>query len=349
MTRHSTRERLDEALARIDDPKGEGARACLTVYRDAARAAAEAADARAKAGVTLGALDGAIVSIKDLFDVAGEVTRAGSRILAEEGTPAARDAVVVERLRAAGAVIVAKTNMTEFAFSGVGENPHHGTPGIPADRNRVPGGSSSGAAVAVADGMSEMSIGSDTGGSTRIPAALTGTVGFKPSKPRVPTDGVFPLSTTLDSIGPLAMTVQRCADADAVIAGEEAAPLPPPPVVPLPDPIPEPTPSPKEPPWPLEPLPWPLPEPEPSDEPLVPLVPESPPQPTRPTVAAQSAAQSETQRPVLAADPRRSPTQKPPLHGRHWMAITGKPLGATAGAMMFQKGGNAVDAAAAMN
>ncbi|MCW5682760.1 MAG: amidase [Pseudolabrys sp.] len=225
-TKTSARDRLTEALARIDDPAGQGRFACLAVYRDSAQREAAAADARAAAGQSRGPLDGAIVSIKDLFDVAGEATRAGSRILAEEGAPAARDAVVVERLRAAGAVIVAKTNMSEFAFSGVGENPHYGTPGIPADRSRVPGGSSSGAAVAVADGMCEISIGSDTGGSTRIPAALTGTVGFKPSKPRVPTDGVFPLSTTLDSIGPLAMTVQRCADADAVMAGETAAPLP---------------------------------------------------------------------------------------------------------------------------
>ena len=144
------RERLEAALQRIDDPKGEGARACLTVYCDAARDAADAADARAKVGISLGPLDGAIVSIKDLFDVAGEVTRAGSKLLAEEGQPAAHDAPIVQRLRAAGAVIVAKTNMTEFAYSGVGANPHFGTPGNPADRARVPGGSSSGGAVAAA-------------------------------------------------------------------------------------------------------------------------------------------------------------------------------------------------------
>jgi aspartyl-tRNA(Asn)/glutamyl-tRNA(Gln) amidotransferase subunit A len=225
MNPSSARHRLDAALARIDNPAGEGARACLTVYRDNAVAEAEAADARSQVGQSRGPLDGAIVSIKDLFDVAGEVTRAGSRILAEEGKPAAQDAPVVQRLRAAGAVIVAKTNMTEFAFSGVGTNPHYGTPGMPADRARVPGGSSSGAAVAVADGMCEIAIGSDTGGSTRIPAALCGVVGFKPSKPRVPTQGVFPLSTTLDSIGPLATTVAQCAVADAVMAGEAPQPL----------------------------------------------------------------------------------------------------------------------------
>src|SRR5665647_1445940 len=109
--------------------------------------------ARARAGISLGPLDGVIVSIKDLFDVAGEVTRAGSKVLAEEGKPAEADAPVVRRLRSGGAVIVAKTNMTEFAFSGVGINPHYGTPGNPADRQRIPGGSTSGGAVAVAAGM----------------------------------------------------------------------------------------------------------------------------------------------------------------------------------------------------
>src|SRR4051794_17914693 len=148
----SVRDRLEQALARIVDPKGEGARACLTVYADAARAAAAAADARTKSGISLGPLDGAIVTIKDLFDVAGEPTRAGSKILAD-APPAKADAPIVRRLRAAGAVIVAKTNMTEFAFSGVGLNPHYGTPGNPADRTRVPGGSSSGAVVAAADHM----------------------------------------------------------------------------------------------------------------------------------------------------------------------------------------------------
>lgn len=220
MTRRSACERLEEALARIDDPKGEGARACLTVYRERARVEAQAADARAKAGIGLGPLDGAIVSIKDLFDVAGEVTRAGSPVLAAEGTPATRDAPVVRRLRQAGAVIVAKTNMTEFAFSGIGANPHYGTPGNPADRKRAPGGSTSGGAVAVADGMCEITIGSDTGGSCRTPAAFCGIVGYKPSKQRIPTDGAFPLSYTLDSIGPMARTVEQCAMADAVMAGE---------------------------------------------------------------------------------------------------------------------------------
>jgi aspartyl-tRNA(Asn)/glutamyl-tRNA(Gln) amidotransferase subunit A len=222
----SIREKLERALAAIADPKGEGARACLTVYAEAARVAADAADARAKAGISLGPLDGAIVTIKDLFDVRSEPTRAGSRIEAD-AAPAVADAPVVRRLRAAGAVIVAKTNMSEFAFSGVGMNPHYGTPGNPADRSRVPGGSSSGAVVAAADHMCEIAIGTDTGGSCRIPAGLCGIVGYKPSKQRVPTEGAFPLSFTLDSIGPLARDVEACARTDAVIAGEEHAPLQP--------------------------------------------------------------------------------------------------------------------------
>jgi aspartyl-tRNA(Asn)/glutamyl-tRNA(Gln) amidotransferase subunit A len=230
MSKASARDRLEQALARIADPAGEGKRACLTVYANAARASADAADARAKDGKSLGPLDGAIVSIKDLYDVAGEVTRAGSRVLADEGLVAEADAPVVKRLRSAGAVIVAKTNMSEFAFSGVGANPHFGTPGNPFDRARVPGGSTSGGAVAVADGMCEITIGTDTGGSTRIPAALCGLVGWKPSKQRVPTDGAFPLSFTLDSIGPMAKCVMDCALADALMAGDavpriEPAPL----------------------------------------------------------------------------------------------------------------------------
>jgi len=223
----SARERLEAALGRIDDPKGEGARACLTVYRDQAKAAADAADARAKAGVSLGPLDGTIVSIKDLFDVAGEVTRVGSKVFAEEGKPATADAPVVRRLRAGGAVIVAKTNMSEFAYTGIGANPHFGTPGNPADRKRVPGGSSSGAAVAAADGMCEIAIGTDTGGSCRIPGALCGIVGYKPSRQRIPTAGAFPLSYSIDSIGPIARSVEACARADAVMANETYVPLEP--------------------------------------------------------------------------------------------------------------------------
>jgi aspartyl-tRNA(Asn)/glutamyl-tRNA(Gln) amidotransferase subunit A len=128
-------------------------------------------------------------------------------------------------LRRAGAVILAKTNMTEFAYSGIGANPHFGTPGNPADRKRAPGGSSSGGAVAAADAMCEITIGSDTGGSTRIPAALCGIVGYKPSRQRISTEGAFPLSYSIDSIGPMARTVDDCYRADAVMAADEFVPL----------------------------------------------------------------------------------------------------------------------------
>jgi aspartyl-tRNA(Asn)/glutamyl-tRNA(Gln) amidotransferase subunit A len=227
MKQTGCRERLEQALAHIADPQGEGARVCLSVYADSARSAADAADKRAVRGLSLGPLDGVIVSIKDLFDVADEPTRAGSKILAEEADPAVADAAVVQRVRAAGAIIVAKTNMTEFAFSGIGANPHFGTPANPRDRGRVPGGSSSGAAVAVADAMCDIAIGTDTGGSVRVPAALCGLVGFKPSRQRIPTDGAFPLSKTLDSIGPIAKRVEDCAKADAVMAGQAFSPLEP--------------------------------------------------------------------------------------------------------------------------
>ena len=226
MTKSFHRERLEAALSRIADPKGEGARACLTVYAEEARAAADAADARKRFGRELGALDGRIVTIKDLFDVKGEPTRAGSKIRAGFA-PATQDAPIVRRLRAAGAVIVAKTNMSEFAFSAMGINPHHGTPANPADRARVPGGSSSGAAVAAADGMCDIAIGTDTGGSCRIPASFCGIVGYKPTARLVPTEGALPLSYTLDSVGPLATSVADCALTHEVMAGHEpSAPAP---------------------------------------------------------------------------------------------------------------------------
>lgn len=219
MAQSSARDHLEACLERIGDPRGEGTRTCLTIYAAEARAAADAADARGRAGHSLSPLDGKVVAVKDLFDIAGETTRAGSTAL-RDAPPATADAAVIRRLRSAGAVIVAKTNMSEFAFTGFGINPHFGTPGNPADRTRVPGGSSSGSAVAAADGMCDIGIGTDTGGSCRIPAALCGTVGYKPSKFRVPTDGAFPLSFTLDSVGPLARSVADCAAADAVMAGD---------------------------------------------------------------------------------------------------------------------------------
>ena len=213
------RDRLETLLSRLA-ARANDESVFTKLYPEAARAAADAADARRKAGVMLGPLDGTIVSIKDLFDVAGEPTTAGSLML-RNAAPAVRDAAVVSRLRRAGAVIIGKTNMTEFAFTAIGDNQHFGTPGNAADASRIAGGSSSGAGVSVGEGTSEISIGSDTGGSVRIPASLNGVVGFKPTARRVPLTGAFPLSATLDSVGPLARTVAQCAAADAAMAGEE--------------------------------------------------------------------------------------------------------------------------------
>ncbi|KRB21816.1 amidase [Mesorhizobium sp. Root695] len=214
----SVRDHLEIVLARLAARANEE-RVFTKLYAEAARAAADASDARQRAGVTLGPLDGTIVSIKDLFDVSGEPTTAGSLML-RTAAPALRDAAIVNRLRQAGAVIIGKTNMTEFAFTAIGDNQHYGTPGNAMDASRIPGGSSSGAGVSVGEATSEISIGSDTGGSIRIPASLNGVVGFKPTARRVPLAGAFPLSASLDSIGPLARTVARCAAADAVMAGE---------------------------------------------------------------------------------------------------------------------------------
>ncbi|MCU0693280.1 MAG: amidase [Polyangiaceae bacterium] len=188
-----------------------------------------AGDARARAGISLGPLDGELVSVKDLFDVAGYTTWAGSRVLRGR-PPAVSDAVIVARLRRAGAVLLGKTNMTEFAFSGIGINPHYGTPGNGLDATRVPGGSSCGAGVSICEHTSDIAIGTDTGGSVRIPASLNGCVGFKPTTARVPRDGVYPLSYTLDSVGVLAGTVATCSAADAVMAGEDPAAVQPAPI-----------------------------------------------------------------------------------------------------------------------
>jgi aspartyl-tRNA(Asn)/glutamyl-tRNA(Gln) amidotransferase subunit A len=221
----SIRDRLEIILSHLANRVADET-VYTKLYADAARAAADASDARNKAGVTLGPLDGIIVSIKDLFDVAGEATTAGS-LMFGNAAPAQHDATIVTRLRQAGAVIIGKTNMTEFAFTAIGDNLHYGTPGNAADASRIPGGSSSGAGVSVGEGTSEISIGSDTGGSVRIPASLNGVVGFKPTARRLPLAGAFPLSGTLDSIGPLARTVAQCAVADAVMAGEVPAALAP--------------------------------------------------------------------------------------------------------------------------
>jgi len=217
----TSRRLVEQSLVAIRNPDGEGARTFLLVHEREALAAADRVDAQRRGGATLPALAGVPISIKDLFDEAGVVTLSGSTVLL--GTPpAARDATVVDRLRRAGAVIVGRTNMVEFAYSGLGINPHFGTPKNAFDRStgRVPGGSTSGGAISVTDGMVAGAIGTDTGGSTRIPAALNGLVGWKPTARRVPLDGVLPLSPSLDSVGPIAKTVADCALLDQVLASE---------------------------------------------------------------------------------------------------------------------------------
>ena len=217
----------EECLARISDPAGEGKRTFIKVWADEARTVAKAQDGFRKIGYAPSPIAGIPISVKDMLDVAGEVTLAGTKAL-DDAPPATQDSPVVRRLKSAGAVLTGRTNMAQFAFSIVGLNPHFGTPGNPWDRTRIPGGSSSGAAVSVADGMSVAAIGSDTVGSIRAPAALCGIVGFRPTQRSVPLQGTIPLSVTLDTVGPLARTVHDSALVYAAISGEpwrELAPL----------------------------------------------------------------------------------------------------------------------------
>jgi aspartyl-tRNA(Asn)/glutamyl-tRNA(Gln) amidotransferase subunit A len=229
--RTNSRKLVDECLARVADTSGEGGRAFVHVDVEAAIEAAKAMDRLRDVKAAPSPYAGIPVSIKDLFDIKGQVTRAGSRAL-EDSAPAEADAPVVARLRRAGFIVIGRTNMTEFAFSGIGINPHYGTPKSTWQRHvgHVPGGSSSGAAVSVADGMAYGALGTDTGGSCRIPAAYNGIVGFKPTQRRVPLEGGVPLSFTLDSFGPLARTAQCCAVLDAVLANEPVRPLQPRPI-----------------------------------------------------------------------------------------------------------------------
>ncbi len=222
----SARGLVEDCLERIADPSGEGARAFIVVHSSQARAMADAINLLRRAGRSPGIYAGIPIGLKDLVDIAGETTRAGSRVL-DDAPVALANAPVVARLLAAGFIPMGRTNMTEFAFSGLGINPHRGTPSSPWDRatGRIPGGSSSGTAVAVADGMAFAGLGTDTGGSCRVPAAMCGIVGYKPTARRVPIRGVLPLSTSLDSVGPLANSVACCAAFDAVLAGEAVTPI----------------------------------------------------------------------------------------------------------------------------
>jgi len=223
----TSRQLVTECLARISANTGEGTRVFLKVYGEQALATADFYDRMRHQGAHLNPFAGIPVSIKDLFDVAGDTTPAGSTVL--KAAPAAeRDARAVARLRAAGFVVIGRTNMSEFAFSGLGLNPSYGTPLNPWDRatGRIPGGSSSGAAVSISDAMAYGALGTDTGGSCRIPAAMCGIVGFKPTASRVPLAGAYPLSTSLDSVGPLANSVACCATLDAVLSGQAFEPVP---------------------------------------------------------------------------------------------------------------------------
>ena len=216
----TARQHLETCLEAIDSE--DGRRAFITVNSDAARAEADRVDAMRAAGAALPPFAGVTLSVKDLFDIAGEITRAGSRVL-DGAAPAARDCSVVARLRAAGFNIIGRTNMTEFAYSGLGMNPHHGNPRSPWERDvdggRVAGGSSSGSAVSISDGMSAATIGSDTGGSTRAPAVFCGIVGLKPTTTRMPSDGIYPLSTSFDAAGPMGHSTDCCAVMDDIMAG----------------------------------------------------------------------------------------------------------------------------------
>jgi len=212
---------VETALARAKSARGEGKWIFRSLRENTARSEAVEEDLLRTSGEAAAPLAGLPISIKDNIDIAGEATRGGCKLL-EDVPPAQSDAAVVERLKGAGAVVVGRTNMSELAFSGIGYNRFYGTPANPWDRavRRIPGGSSSGAAISVTDGMAVAAIGTDTGGSVRIPAALTGLVGFKPTQVRVPRDGVLPLSTLLDTVGPLARSVADCALIDGILAND---------------------------------------------------------------------------------------------------------------------------------
>jgi aspartyl-tRNA(Asn)/glutamyl-tRNA(Gln) amidotransferase subunit A len=204
---------VEQSLSRMSAP------AFITVDAEGARAQASLIDGLRKRGRAPSRFAGIPFGVKDLFDLAGEVTRAGSVVL-NDAPAATHDARAIARLKAQGFIAVGRTNMTEFAYSGLGLNPHHGTPLSPFDRanSRISGGSSSGSAVAVAEGMVPVAIGTDTGGSCRVPAAWCGVVGYKPTHGRVPLHGVYPLAPSLDSVGPLALSVECAAAVDAIMA-----------------------------------------------------------------------------------------------------------------------------------
>ncbi len=213
---------IEGCLDRIREPNGQGERAFLKVYAAESLSDARRYDEWQSQARALPPYAGIPVSIKDLFDVKGDATPSGSTFL-RNAAPAESDAAAVSRLREAGFIPIGRTNMTEFAFSGLGLNPHFGTPLSPYDRAnaRISGGSTSGGAVSVADGMATVALGTDTGGSCRIPAALCGLVGFKPTASRILMDGVAPLSPSQDSVGSIGRSVACVAAVDAVLSKQK--------------------------------------------------------------------------------------------------------------------------------
>jgi aspartyl-tRNA(Asn)/glutamyl-tRNA(Gln) amidotransferase subunit A len=216
---------MEESIAACAAPAN--ALALIRTNFAQARAVAHAVDAARACGAPLPPLAGLAVSVKDLFDVHGEITTAGSIVLVD-AAPAAADCPAVARLRRAGAAFIGRSNMSEFAFSGVGINPHHGTPANAATLSvdstpRIPGGSTSGGAVSVASGAAWAALGSDTGGSLRVPAALQGLVGFKNTARLTPTQGAIPLSTTLDTVGAITRSVRDAALLHSILADEPLA------------------------------------------------------------------------------------------------------------------------------
>jgi aspartyl-tRNA(Asn)/glutamyl-tRNA(Gln) amidotransferase subunit A len=192
----------------------------ISLLEDRALGEAQGSSKRIKEGRSLGLLDGIPIAWKDLFDIEGLPTTAGSKVL-KKAAPATNDAAIVDLLKQAGMVAIGRTNMSEFAFSGIGINPHYGTPHNPhgKDAPRIPGGSSSGSGVAVAAGLVPVAMGTDTGGSIRIPAGFNGIVGYKATRGRYAMNGVYPLATSLDSLGPLCRTVQDAVWVDAAMRG----------------------------------------------------------------------------------------------------------------------------------
>ncbi|CDG84990.1 amidase [Janthinobacterium agaricidamnosum] len=213
---------VEQMLARIDAHIGDGGAAYVSIDRAQALADARSSDGARAAGLAASPLAGVPLSVKDLFDVRGQVSAAASLVLGH-AAPAAQDAPVVARLRAAGAVLLGRSNMSEFAFSGLGLNPHFGTPLNPHDGSRVAGGSTSGGALTVALDMAAGALGTDTGGSLRIPAAFCGLTGFKPTAATVPLDAAVPLSTSLDSAGPIGRSVDCCAILYSVLSATPLA------------------------------------------------------------------------------------------------------------------------------